>query len=335
MTNVDGGKWKTALLSTSLPLELLVAEQLGEAGIFVTGEYGYSRPNASGVVTEFSVDIHAFRFVPSDDIKGWGKVSFLVECKYTHPSVQWIFAPNPNPGAITTGAVNLVETFSTRRVDPQALRSLDDELLYCFKGIELHENDRNQQAIARGVQQLRYGMVPLHSSILTEQLEGWWDEHPWIQFSCAILVTTAPLYILRSGLSLPAFRNAGSVSDIADVVPALVVFQEPGPDISTHIERIESQFFANNPDVEKRLQQHATLLHQAGWPEYKTPNRDAVEYSFRSVTERVLVVNYDSLPEVLNRIVRLIDGSGANMEEHGCVVVNETTGETSVYPVAR
>ena len=52
-------KWKDALLSSSLPLEHLVAKKLAQSSFHIEGEYSYTRQSEQDVKKEFSVDLLA------------------------------------------------------------------------------------------------------------------------------------------------------------------------------------------------------------------------------------------------------------------------------------
>src|SRR6266567_3230633 len=147
-------KWKDGLLRSSLPLEQLVAEVFVDRKFYVTGEYAYLRPNETGVETEFSVDLEAFDLLPQ---KGgsWGKLSCLVECKYSYPGTSWIFAPHLNLENIWAGPITYCQELCTQRIDPRDLNLFDQNLVYCHSGIELHPNgDVNNQRVARALYQI-------------------------------------------------------------------------------------------------------------------------------------------------------------------------------------
>ena len=63
-------KWKSKLISSSLPLEFEVAKYFVSKGFSVTADYTYARAdytyarNDSGTVKDFSVDLKASAYLP-------------------------------------------------------------------------------------------------------------------------------------------------------------------------------------------------------------------------------------------------------------------------------
>jgi hypothetical protein len=327
-----GGKWKAALLKTSLPLELLVAEQLKAAGVFVLGEYQYSRVNEEGLPTEFSVDIHAKSLIPPLFKGTWATLSLLIECKYNYPGVQWIFAPNPYGNLGYRSVVNVFQQFSTRRVVPKAVDKFDADLSYCIKGIELHEDNANPNSISRGLHQLRYAVVQMLTTLLRDQLSAGHDVALNVEFVCPVLITTAPLYVLKSDLPLEAYQEAGSIADLAEEVSALVVKQDPGPDLSRYADDAFAKLLAEYPWMERRLGEHAEILATSGVPAYTIQSLSDVRVQFRAACERVLVVNHVAFPDLLTQMHTLINESGKSLQQYGTVTRNSQTGEARIHP---
>ena len=91
MENKKRGKdWKDILLKSSLPLEHLVSTLLEKHNIDSYGEFSYMRKNEKGYLSEHSIDIDAtFSF----DTQFFSPLNFLIECKYCHQSVKWLFSP--------------------------------------------------------------------------------------------------------------------------------------------------------------------------------------------------------------------------------------------------
>src|ERR1051325_785717 len=94
-------KWKSRLLSSSLPLEYEAAKLLVSRGFGVDSDYSYSRDD-SGVVKDFSVDVHGTAYAPFSKRKNLEiQLSLLVECKQRNPNVKWLFFPDPNKGELS------------------------------------------------------------------------------------------------------------------------------------------------------------------------------------------------------------------------------------------
>lgn len=65
----DKNKWKSKLLSSSVPMEHEIARTLVDAGFSVQADYSYARVDTtdSAAVKDFSVDILARAFSPFDE----------------------------------------------------------------------------------------------------------------------------------------------------------------------------------------------------------------------------------------------------------------------------
>lgn len=93
-------KWKSGLLSSSLPLEYEAAKTLTAKGFPVEADYLFGRENEAGIATDNSVDILARGFPPfKDPNRIDGTVSLLVECKYRVRDTKWLFFQDPNLAA--------------------------------------------------------------------------------------------------------------------------------------------------------------------------------------------------------------------------------------------
>jgi len=74
-------KWKSSLVSSSLPLEHEVARILVAKGFSVEADYTYARDDA-GRLKDFPVDINATGYSPFNDPNQVdGMLELLVECK--------------------------------------------------------------------------------------------------------------------------------------------------------------------------------------------------------------------------------------------------------------
>lgn len=103
---------------SGLPLEHLVSEKLEAQEFYICGEYRYTMPGAKESPTEFSVDLHAFLFLRDSPNSHWGKLNLLVECKYHHPGVRWIFAQDRRESlySFTGGCISHFEDLTTYRI---------------------------------------------------------------------------------------------------------------------------------------------------------------------------------------------------------------------------
>jgi hypothetical protein len=337
MTNSSNNakKWKDALLRSSLPLEYLVAQKLDELGIFVSGEYSYLRLNETGVITEFSTDIWAFHLLEETKDKEdfWALVNFIIECKYSHPGVNWIFAPYPSERYIVTGYINTFQDLSIKRIQTDPLYGLDEKLQYCVKGIELHEKDANPSSISKGLHQLKYAAAQLSKDRIIEQICTWHDEELHIEFLCPILVTTASLYIFKNNLSLEDFRDSNELSDIACEQKALIVNQDNGVQLKEHIKQIADNLREKYPDINRRLKEFDKILTKQGYEEYHMPNDFFLNDIIGRSSERILVVNYNYFGQYIEDIIKLVSSAKSTLKQYAVLEHKHETNTTSVRPI--
>lgn len=236
--------WKENLLKSSLPFEQLVAEQLERSKYHIEGEFPYTRPNEQGIKTEFSVDLYCSKdnghiVEPTTSflnfVEGDTYINLLIECKYTHPSIQWVFSPYLYAPYVPDPFICLHQECSSPLFDGTA-HSLHNDLHICRRGIALSPNNFDPNVITHGLSQLHYGLpnyviAKLEPSMKVEGL----DQHVCF---CSILVTTATLHVVKTGQSLDAFFSAKSLEDIGEQVNALLVTQEKGPMLTQYCEDI-------------------------------------------------------------------------------------------------
>jgi hypothetical protein len=294
--------WKEYLLKSSLPLEQIVSKKLENKQMGIVGEYPYIRPNEQGIHTEFSIDLHAVKFlgtqlqsVPIDLKKYTARLNLLIECKYNHPGVRWIFSPYP-PNfemPLTVFRLQKMGKHSTFSLD------LDTEpfLPFCTRGIELHGTGFDPNNISRGLSQLRYGMPNLilqEIDRLKPSNRLFFTEQSLIGL---MLVTTADLYVLRADQDIEAYRSAESLEDVAQKVDALVVSQERGPHLQQYCEELCETRFNRKPSdhVEQQLIK-------------KEVNEDfPMEF-------QIIVVGLNSLEDVIDLIVDAIKNNSQLMQ---------------------
>ena len=305
-TNSNSKKWKDSLLKSSLPLELLVAEALHKNDFYVCGEYDYIRPNENGVNTEFSTDLWAFKFFQKDDINSL-VLNLLIECKYNYPGVKWIFTPHINEEDIFIGLISVFQEFCTRRINDDILFELDENLDYCYKGVELHTDNFNPQSISRGLNQLRYAIPYEVKKHYSSQIYCRNEDDLNIDMLCPILVTTSDLYIIKKGLNLDNFIAADSLDDIAYKVDSLVCYQESGVHLEDHINTISKEFYQQHPEIEKRLEVFSKILSDEKFKKYRTASsKFSIDNIFKDSTARILIITFEAFEKCLKEIINIV-----------------------------
>lgn len=222
--------WKDALLSSGLPLEHDIKEYFAKRGCLASFEYSYLRPDESRNVRQFSYDIDAALVQPPH------YVNFMVECKYRHPSVLWVFVPDAyggpeerSPNEFMHASDHFVRrTFGLdgsifpRRLGP-----------CCSKGVEVTSEGANEKTIQQAIAQLAFGFAPQLADMLEHQVRQLLPGE-WIYHHVPVIVTTAPLYRLREGVSVEAIRAAENLGGVADQVDLVVFHYQPGIELKAY-----------------------------------------------------------------------------------------------------
>lgn len=327
------GKWKDHLLKSSLPLQQLVSEKLEKHELYVTGEYTYSRSNERDVETEFSVDLRAFNLLKRRK-RHWGNLNVLIECKYNHPGVRWIFSQHPKESDVTAGCISCLEDLCTERLENKhPLYKIDNELRFCTHGVELYEQGVDPNAISHGLSQLRYALPNLVADECRMQVSILNEEDLSICFICPILVTTASLYILKFGLSLQAFQCASSLNDVAEEVDALVVHQAPGPQLLTYCHQIVRTIHLQHPEVKQRLEEIRAVSKPAEWQTVLPPTWHFNHY-FTYITENILVVRFEALDQLLKKVHNSVLEAGKSAKRVAALSTDLKKRVAHVVPIA-
>lgn len=231
-------KWKSKLLSSSVPMEYVVAKELVRQGFAVDTDYTYSRHDA-GIDKDFSVDIQATGYPPFNTDKLLSTVELLVECKHRHRGNKWLFFPDVNESDMslfTLGyTVRGIDCFSWKFLPKNSTVAFDQEALFCMKGVEVDATNGNvyDSEIKHGLMQLQYALPRLLAERIRFNIHGGVDENnPF--FICPILLTTAPILVAKSSVSIEAVEAAESLEDIADPAPWVVVHCDTTPDFERH-----------------------------------------------------------------------------------------------------
>lgn len=235
-------KWKSKLVSSSLPLEFEVAKSLVAHGFSVYADYAYARDD-SGVVKDFSVDLQATAFSPfSNPNRITAQLELLVECKQRHPKVKWLFFPDPNRAdfsPIVLGrTIRTIDSFSQKFFRSNVTVEFDENAPHCYKGVEVDESDGRvyDAEIKHGVSQLQYALPRLISEAALFNLHGHREDNiPFIV--CPILLTTADLLVAHNNLTANMVESATALTDIAKTTPYLILYSDYGPDFERHCAR--------------------------------------------------------------------------------------------------
>jgi len=229
--------WKQKLLSSSIPLEYESATILSKHGFQVQPDYAYRR-NDTGIVKEFSVDIRAYSFAPFTNpnvIKS--ELSLLIECKYRHPNIFWLFLPDPNPSdtpLVVGPIIKVIDTFSPWRVlDP--ILSIEDDIPIAYKGIEIDTSNGNvyDSELRHGLYQLLFAIPRLIAEDIRSAIIDHLEDNVPLYYT-QILLTTARLFVTTSKFKIEDVKYSKNINDFTTEVPFISVFVPTGPEFREH-----------------------------------------------------------------------------------------------------
>lgn len=258
--------WKSALLSSSLPLEYEVAKLLATKEFVIDPDYTYARDAETGVQKDFSVDIHAVKYLCHDEDadEADSALHLLVECKYRHPATTWVFLPDVNsvvshiePGC----ALRCHDEFSPYIFSRRPFVELTETMNCCYKGMEVHEKDVRDNELRHGIEQLRYAYPRLLEEVsLFNMLSQEDDNSPFC--ICPILVTTADLVVLKEGFDISSVESASELCNLGTSVPYLITYSGCAPAFKKHCAQATGKLFdcLSEPKVQTidDLRKHAT-----------------------------------------------------------------------------
>lgn len=237
------------LLKSSLPLEQHVAEIALKVGLQPCGEFSYLRKNENGSDAEFSIDVLANASYSAESSSPGIDLNVLLECKYASRAVEWVFSAIPQHEPITYSSTYAFHWFGTHFLESkQKLNELEPKD-YCTRGISLSPSSADPKPIRHGLQQLRYAVPHLLDRITTLYVSDF-DEHP-IPVITSMLVTNAPIRVMKPGLSLSDIEEAKSLDDITQRKEIVCIYQPAGPELLEACQDIAKKIFTKYKSVDR------------------------------------------------------------------------------------
>jgi hypothetical protein len=308
---VSNRKWKSELLKSSLPLELVVEGILRDCGLLVGGEFSYLRQNEATTETEFSVDTWARSpFSATSELTTY----VLLECKFVTPGAMWVFSPLPTAGGETLGPnlLTVIEETSGFHVGPDAVNKLvsfGSRLAIASKGVAVHEKHVDRNAIRHGLYQMRFALPNIIAGDLRSRVGLFSSLHLKVAVICGIIVTTAPICTLKAELGLEAYQKADRLEDITDPVDALIVRQYLNPELLQYCGNLCTSLRGEGTAWEQLVNWRAKLTKEE--PEPKEQSRKAIdqllEYRFIESTQNIAVIQLDALPGFLEDLCKTVE----------------------------
>ncbi len=292
--------WKSHLLSSGVPLEYAVIDVLDQLFIKEPIEYTYERKNEVGRDTEFSVDVFATTYLD----KTATRCKFLIECKYRHDSIKWVFTPFH---LSESEAIELEVAIDDFAIDRSKTNFLLDSFYsisdLCYKGIEVSEKDSNSESIKKAVYQIRYAMPDLIYEEVSSQirLKLSNSKYNFPAVLIRLIVTTAELWQIKSGTSLEDFKSANEIDEVAVKKNMIILHDRPG---ATYVKYAAAKFISNFDIEEIDL----ANKYSEGIIDY------IAEKYFRFPTDLYIVVGYNYLKETLENLISVLDETNSSFD---------------------
>lgn len=286
--NKGSNQWKEHLLKSSLPLEQIVAEKVSSKGFLIGGEFAYLRNNEQDNSVEFSVDLRASKSTQvREDIEIWSTLELLIECKYASPNVDWVFATYPKIEPLTVNCIHNYDLLSSFwGIGMSLLVEIEKDAKYAVNGLALADKFFDNKRIKHGLSQLRFAIPSFLEKIASEDLLSSSDEENPIRLVAPMLVTNAPLRLLRDNVSFEDIRNANSLDDISDIHSVLYHYQQTGPELVRTVKKISEYIQGNLDDGKRNIQFSSAYINS----------------ELNSSLETIAVVHLDYLDEYIDKL---------------------------------
>lgn len=240
--------WKDFLLSSGLPLEYSVIKILEKLDISSPEEYSYERKNELGLPAYFSVDINAEQYIISND-DVISILDLLIECKYRHDDVKWIFTPQkiksivPQPWEVFI----TLDVLSRKRIDKKYLTDYINKYSVCRKGIELLSDSFNPKSIDQAIHQLKFGVSKRIIQQYSRQVHSIDSSFDRPVTLLPIIVTTADLWILKEDISLEELKSENEIENVAIQQDSLLLYHPPDNELVNFTkDRFDSEVNSND-----------------------------------------------------------------------------------------
>jgi hypothetical protein len=312
-------KWKSRLLSSSIPLEYEVAKVLSELNFSISFDYTYHRKDGDQK-KEFSTDIKGYFLFPLDtENEIDASLTFLTECKYRDEGKKWIFLPEvnmPDTSVFTLGnTIKSLSEFSTIKNKRSNISAFEERFDFALKGVEVNVTTGEvfDKDIRHGISQLKYALPYLIKDDIEGNIFGHFvDARP--AYLVTILVTNADLYILEDNFSIERIKEVEEIEGLAKKVPYLICHSEIGPDFTDHHKEIFKNFSTECEDEENLLkfeEFQKTLKHKK-YKIYYSPIRtcsdleESFYYTLNKYYSQHFICSFEHFPTLTKQILDLL-----------------------------
>jgi hypothetical protein len=312
----ESKKWKSSLLRTSLPLEIVVEGILRDQGLFVIGEFPYLRPKDTGIEAEFSVDAWArSQFAANSQMT----LHILVECKYVTPGAAWIFSPLPalvekQATGLQSHLLTVIDETSPFRIGPDGIKGLNTfgaGFEFVSKGVAAREQSFEPDSIRHGIYQMRFALPNLVAADMRMRTGLLGAFHQRVAVICGIVVTTAPIRILKASAGLKDYMAADCLEDISDAADVVILWQFLSPEVIKYCRMLCGDLRKEGAAWDQLVKWRAKLIQdEERWPEID----QLLEYRFIESTQRIAIVHLDALPDFLENLLETISAAKPYVE---------------------
>ena len=316
---IESKKWKSRLLSSSLPLEYETAKVLTNLDFSVSFDYSYFRKDGENK-KEFSTDLKGYFLFPIDsEDKIDASLTLISECKYRDEGKKWVFLPDVNKpefSAFTIGhTIKSLSEFSLKKIETDLQYDFEENLNYALKGIEINTTNGEvfDKDIRHGISQLKFALPYLVKKEIESNVWGHLvDSNP--SFIISILVTNADLYILEEDFSINKIRDVDNIEKLAKKVPYLVYNSDIGPDFTEHHKEIFKNFTLSFEDKENLIE-FETFQKKHRHKEYNIYNSPVnkcweLENSFYSTLREFysqhLICSFEHYEKLIKEIISIL-----------------------------
>jgi hypothetical protein len=314
----ESKKWKSRLLSSSLPLEYEVAKILTDLDFSISFDYTYYRKDGEHK-KEFSTDLRGYTSFPLDNENEIdADLTLIAECKYREEGKKWIFLPDinkPEFSIFTFGhTIKSLAEFSTYKNKQNPIVSFEEKLEFALKGVEVNltTGEVFDKDIRHGISQLKFALPYLIKDSIEGNIYGHLvDAKP--SYLLSILITNSELYIFNNDFSIDKIKKVEKIEDLAKKVPYLICHSEIGPDFIDHHKDIFEDFNSNaeQPNM-KKFEAFQKTTKDKKYGIYNSPIRTCsdLEFSFpytlKEYYSQHFICSFEHFPELINLILKIL-----------------------------
>lgn len=307
--------WKYQLLKSSLPIEHIVSSMLSELNFYSWGEFAYNRIDEQGNEKEFTVDLNCFYELAPEDNHA-GLLNLLIECKYSSEEIKWIFLPQPIKSEVAGSCIGFHDGLTGKFLsDKRQIYNFDSSFSDCIRGIALKNGSFDPTPISKATNQLRYTLPNLLANNLEDLLSASHSEDLNILFYAGIVVTNAPLYVLKRGLNIEDFKSANDLAQVADLVNAVKIIRDSTP-LNNHQSKYLSRMITKDNQIyRKRLEAFSTIVNKNYnlWDWF--PSQYAIEGQLAEAGDSIVIITIDHLNEFATSLLNTLKTVLGNVEQ--------------------